>query len=179
VTGAIAQGPAARQGSAGFVSLVDEELEKMAAELAKAFRSGLGEIRVIIGAVRAEQAGEPWREGGWTRKQILGHMLDSATNNRHRFVWAAIDGHYKGPQYDQQPWVNAHGYAEQEWETLLRWWDAEHEILAAVVDRIPEERLEADCVVGDDAPMTLRFLIEDYVRHQRGHAEQLKGVGAR
>ena len=36
-----------------------------------------------------------------------------------------------------------------------------------------EERLKAGCAVGDDAPVTLRFLIEDYVRHQRGHLAQL------
>jgi hypothetical protein len=49
----------------------------------------------------------------------------------------------------------------------------EHEILAAVVDRIPAERLEASCAVGDDAPVSLRFLIEDYLRHQRWHLAQL------
>ena len=52
----------------------------------------------------------------------------------------------------------------QTWETLLRWWQVEHEILAAVVDRIPEDRLEAVCIVGEDAPVSLRFLIEDYFR---------------
>ena len=51
----------------------------------------------------------------------------------------------------------------------------EHEILAAVVDNIPQERLEASCVVGDDAPVTLRFLIEDYVSHQRWHLSQIVG----
>jgi hypothetical protein len=150
----------------------------MTTQLARSFRSELGEIRKAIGAIAAEQTGEPWRAGGWTRKQILGHMLDSATNNRQRFVRAAIDGHYRGPGYAQQGWVDAHGYAEQEWETLIGWWNAEHEILAAVADRIPKERLEASCIVGDDAPVTLRFLIEDYLRHQRGHAEQLAGRAA-
>ena len=66
-----------------------------------------------------------------------------------------------------------HGYAEQDWETLLRWWQVEHEILAAAVDRIPEERLEAECTVGGDAPVTLGFLIEDYLTHQRWHFAQL------
>ena len=63
--------------------------------------------------------------------------------------------------------------AARPWETLLGWWKVEHEILAAVVDCIPEERLEASCVVGDDAPVTLRFLIEDYVSHQRWHLAQI------
>ena len=147
----------------------------MTTQLAATFRSELEEIRAAIHAVPADLADKPWREGGWTRKQVMGHMLDSATNNRHRFVGAGIDGHYKGPQYDQKPWVNAHGYAEQDWEALLRWWDVEHEILASVVERIPEERLEAICAVGDEAPVTLRFLIEDYLRHQRGHAKQISG----
>jgi hypothetical protein len=56
---------------------------------------------------------------------------------------------------------------------LLRWWQTEHEILAAVVDRIPEERLVTECVVGDNEPVTLRFLIEDYLAHQRWHFAQL------
>jgi hypothetical protein len=43
----------------------------------------------------------------------------------------------------------------------------------ALADRIPEERLEAQCVVGDDPAVTLRFLIEDYLKHQRWHFEQL------
>jgi hypothetical protein len=46
----------------------------------------------------------------------------------------------------------------------------------ALVDSIPEERLEASCVVGDEAPVTLRFLIEDYVRHQQGHFKQLESA---
>ena len=86
---------------------------------------------------------------------------------------AAIDGEYTGPTTRRMPGWTAHGYAEQPWETLLRWWKAEHEILAAVVDRIPEERLEAQCMVGEDAPVTLRFLIEDYLSHQRWHLAQI------
>ncbi|MGD0632324.1 MAG: hypothetical protein ABR987_23615 [Terracidiphilus sp.] len=49
---------------------------------------------------------------------------------------------------------------------------------AAVVDHIPEERLGAECVVGDNDPVTLRFLIEDYLEHQRWHFAQLTGAGS-
>ena len=104
-------------------------------------------------------------------------MLDSATNNRQRFVRAGTEGSYTGPSYAQEAWVAAHGYGEQSWVTLLRWWEVEHEILVAVVDRIPEERLEASCVIGAEAPVTLRFVIEDYLRHQRGHLAQLTSAG--
>ena len=146
----------------------------MPTELAQDFRAELNAIHAELLAVEPALADTPWRAGGWTRKQIVGHLLDSAANNRQRFVRAAIDGHYAGPQYGQDAWVAAHGYATQTWATLLRWWQVEHEVLAATVDRIPEDRLRAVCVVGEDAPVSLRFLIEDYIRHQRWHLAQLK-----
>ena len=62
-------------------------------------------------------------------------------------------------------------------ETLLGWWRVEHAMLTAVVERIPEERLRASCVVGEDAAVTLRYLVEDYVRHQRHHLAQLEVDG--
>jgi len=146
----------------------------MAAKLAHNFRVELSELRTSLLAVSPALACTPWREGGWTRKQILGHLLDSAANNRQRFVRAAIEGSYTGPKYAQDAWVAAHGYSSMPWDTLVRWWQAEHEILAAVVDRIPEERLGSSCKVGEDEPVTLRFLIEDYLAHQRWHFKQLK-----
>jgi len=145
----------------------------MTTDIAQSFRTELDGIHKALVALSPQIAGTPWREGGWNRKQIVGHLLDSATNNRQRFVRASADGSYAGPQYAQDAWVAAHGYAGQQWETLLLWWEVEHEILAAVVDNIPEDRLEASCTVGGDAPVTLRFLIEDYIRHQRWHLAQL------
>ena len=144
----------------------------MPTKLAHHFRTELKAIRAALTAVPNELADTPWRDGGWTRKQIVGHLLDSAANNRQRFVRASADGNYAWPQYAQEAWVAAHGYANQPWDTLLLWWQVEHEILAAVVDNIPEDRLEASCVVGDNAPVTLRFLIEDYLAHQRWHLAQ-------
>jgi hypothetical protein len=88
-------------------------------------------------------------------------------------VRAAIDGAYTGPSYAQDAWVAAHGYDARDWPTLLRWWQTEHEILTAAVDRIAEARLGTACTVGNDAPVTLRFLIEDYLAHQRHHLDQI------
>ncbi len=145
----------------------------MASTIASQFRSQLQELSKTLRAVSADLANKPWRNGGWTRKQIVGHLLDSAANNRQRFVRASIDGACTGPQYAQDAWVAAHGYADQPWPTLLQWWQVEHEILANIVDRIPEERLNALCTVGDSEPVSLRFLIEDYIDHQKWHMNQI------
>jgi Mycothiol maleylpyruvate isomerase N-terminal domain len=146
----------------------------MTTEIAQWFRAELDEVRRVLMSVPARFADVPWRDGGWTRKQIVGHLLDSATNNRQRIVRAGTEGQSEGPQYDQNSWVAAHGYANQSWETLLSWWEIEHQMLMAVVDHVPEDRLDARYAVGPDAPVTLRFFIEDYVTHQRWHLKQLQ-----
>jgi hypothetical protein len=145
----------------------------MLTEIAIRFRDGVAEVRQALLAVNSDLAGVPWRPNGWTRKQIVGHLLDSAANNRQRFVRAALDGAYNGPGYAQDAWVELQGYAEQSWETLLGWWQAEHEMLAAIVDRIPAERLSAQCIIGGDETVTLAFVIDDYVRHQKHHLVQI------
>ncbi|HEY1253550.1 MAG TPA: DinB family protein, partial [Terracidiphilus sp.] len=146
----------------------------MPTQIAQNFRADMNALHAALLAVPVELADTPWRAGGWTRKEIVGHLLDSAANNRQRVVRASIHGSFTGPGYAQAAWVNAHGYADMPWATLLQWWEVEHEILAAAVDRLPGERLDAVCIIGEDAPVTLRFVIEDYIRHQRWHLEQLK-----
>jgi len=147
-------------------------------DLAVQFDTDLKAIEEALHAVPGALADTPWRAGGWTRKQIVGHLLDSAANNRQRFVRATIDGKYAGPGYAQDAWVDLNGYKELEWETLLSWWHVEHEMLKTLVARIPEDRLGVTCVVGDNQPVTLRFLIEDYVAHQRWHLKQIQAPAA-
>jgi hypothetical protein len=145
----------------------------MSETLTQWFCAELDDVHRALKALPEELADTPWREGGWTRKQIIGHMMDSAANNRQRFVRASTQGAYTGPFYAQDAWVAAHGYADQPWATLLTWWEVEHELLMVIVDRIPPERLQVMCSVGDDAPVTLEFLVRDYIAHQRGHLKQM------
>ncbi len=73
----------------------------MPTETARDFRAEIERLRGVLLALSPALANEPWRVGGWTQKQIVGHLLDSAANNRQRFVRAMIDGQYAGPGYAQ------------------------------------------------------------------------------
>ena len=87
----------------------------MPTQLARDFRTELDRLRAALVLLPSALADVPWRPGGWTRKQIVGHLVDSAANNRQRFVRATIDGQYAGPGYAQDTWVAVHGYGNQEW----------------------------------------------------------------
>jgi hypothetical protein len=145
----------------------------MANPLSQSFTADCETIRRSLLSVSEAIAGQPWRTGGWTRKQVLGHMIDSAANNHQRFVRASLDGSYTGPFYAQEGWVAVHGYNEMPWPTLLGWWQMYHEILQAVVERIPAEKLDTPCRVGDNEAVSLKFLITDYIAHQQHHLAQI------
>lgn len=137
------------------------------------FREHIASVHTSLRAVSTQHAEQPFREGGWSRKEILGHLIDSALNNHQRFVRASLQGSYEGPGYEQQGWVAMHGYGSMQWGVLLEHWRLQNELLAAVVERIPETRLSAACRVGSGETVTLRFLIEDYLAHLDGHVKQI------
>jgi hypothetical protein len=112
------------------------------------------------------------RPGSWTRKQELGHLLDSATNNHVRFILASVDGEFRGQGYAQDQWVEAHGYAEMEWGGLVELWYLYNSLLARLVERIPDGRMDNRCVIGWGV-VTLRFVIGDYVLHMQHHLDHL------
>lgn len=111
--------------------------------------------------------------GKWSKKQELGHLIDSAVNNHIRFVRATLDGAYDGPGYAQDEWVALHGYQNMPWDLIIDFWLRANTLLGFVVDRIPADRLDAQCIVGGSQPVTLQFLIEDYVLHMQHHLDTI------
>lgn len=131
-----------------------------------------------LGALNESAAAQVVATGGWNRKQVLGHLIDSAANNHQRFVRASLQDEYRGPQYDQEGWVAANRHAGQPWADLIDFWSAYNRLLVRVIEGIPEAKLGVVCYVGDYEPMTLRELIADYIRHMEHHLGQLLGSAA-
>jgi len=109
----------------------------------------------------------------WSKKEELGHLIDSAANNHVRFVRASIDPEFRGLGYRQDDWVRLHGYQEMAWTDIVDFWRRYNDFLVGLVRRIPEGKLLTPCVVGDSAPVTLKFLIEDYVLHMQHHLDHI------
>jgi hypothetical protein len=124
-------------------------------------------------ALSDERASTSRGEGKWSAKEELGHLIDSAANNHIRFVGAAIGPEFRGPGYAQDEWVRLHGYRDMAWETIVSFWYQYNALLAALVARIPEDRLETPCFIGPGQAVPLRFVIEDYVLHMQHHIDQL------
>jgi len=114
----------------------------------------------------------PEREGKWSAKQVIGHLTDSAVNNLSRIVRLQIASESL-PGYDQNAWVFLQHYREREWAEVLALWFALNEHLVWSIRHIPQSSLSNVGAV-DGTPLTLGFLIEDYIAHLQHHLRTLR-----
>jgi hypothetical protein len=112
-------------------------------------------------------------EGAWTRLEILGHLIDSAMNNHQRFVRAMAEGAVTWPGYDQNAMVLVQQFGSANPVQLVALWESLNHYLARIVSLIPSNRLDAPCAIGGEAPVTLEFLVTDYVAHMQHHLRQI------
>jgi len=109
----------------------------------------------------------------WSKKEILGHLIDSACNNHQRFVRAQLQGSLTFPGYEQEGWARCQGYANSDWRLLIGLWEAYNRHLADVIERLPADAQANVCHIGAYEPATLAWLVEDYVVHMDHHLAQL------
>ncbi len=143
-------------------------------ELANALREEVSRAtRVFRGWGEAEASADRG-PGKWTRKEILGHLIDSAANNHQRFVRAQLTSPFHWPGYEQEAWVSVHGYGRRGWGELVDLWAALNSHVAAVIELVPEGRLQTPCAIGESAPQALQWWMNDYLRHLKHHVEQIE-----
>lgn len=145
----------------------------MPMSLGESFRARINAAAGRIEKLTEAAAEQPYPGGSWLRKEVIGHLIDSSINNHIRFTVAALNGSYAGPEYDGVGWVELQGYAQLPLKFLVENWRLRNELLAALVESIPEHALNASCRIGQNQPVTLQFLIEDYLRHLDHHIDQI------
>ena len=145
-------------------------MEAVAEELLAAVESAAARLRALDEAVVARRPAP----GKWSAKEVLGHLIDSAANNHQRFVRAQVAGPLVFPEYTQDPWVACQGYNDRPWADLVELWRAYNRHLAHLMRTLPDTGREIPCRIGDKPPVTLAWLMTDYVRHFRHHLGRIE-----
>src|SRR5271155_2556483 len=111
--------------------------------------------------------------GGWSRKQLIGHLIDSASNNHQRFVRAALQPSLDFPGYDQNGSARVQATQDVDWQLLVDLWAAYNRYLAHVIAHLPASKLETACRIGSGEAGSLGFLATDYLTHLLHHLNQI------
>jgi len=110
----------------------------------------------------------------WSKKEIIGHLIDSATNNHHRFVRAQFEDK-PTILYDQDLWNNHSYYQQMDSHHLIAFWELYNRHIIALIRQIPEDYLGKECHREDGSTRSLSWIFDDYVRHAEHHLRQLRG----
>ena len=150
------------------------------------FRETIVGATARLNEIPADESRRSSAADNWAPIEILGHLVDSATNNHQRFVRAQFTDDLVFPGYDQDRWVSAQKYRAESWPDLIQLWSAYNLHLLHLVSVIPADILTksrekhsldqiAFNLVPQNEPATLEYLIRDYVDHLQHHLDQIFG----
>lgn len=114
---------------------------------------------------------EKIRPEKWSKKEIIGHLIDSATNNHQRFVRSQFEDNLQ-ITYDQNNWNKYNFYQQIDKKQVIDFWTIYNKQILELIIRIPAENLQRECFTGEKF-LTLEYLINDYVEHLEHHLKQV------
>ena len=149
------------------------------------FRATLAAESARLFAMDEESASLRPAPGKWSPKEIIGHLIDSASNNHGRFVRAQQNDDMVFEPYDQDFWVTAQRYHDRAWRDLLTLWLEYNTHIASIIALIPSEDLSRQRTVHNldrvgfrtvprNQPATLEYFIRDYLDHMKHHLAQIR-----
>jgi hypothetical protein len=111
----------------------------------------------------------------WSKKEVLGHLIDSAHNNTRRFIAGQYDNIPSKIVYDPDLWVTLNNYQQADGKEIISLWALANKRIVAILRAMPQSRYSNQVDTGKNAPSlhTLEFLAADYVKHLKHHLNQI------
>ena len=107
----------------------------------------------------------------WSKKEILGHLVDSAQNNIRRFIVAQYEDN-PAIGYAQDAWVNCSNYQEYPVEDLVTLWTLLNRHIIMVLRRMSPGAAQRKCTMSGQT-QSLEWVAADYVNHLLHHLHQI------
>ncbi|HJW28501.1 MAG TPA: DinB family protein [Saprospiraceae bacterium] len=130
-------------------------------------------VPLQLKAFSDQEFSTPPAPGKWSKKQIIGHLIDSAANNHQRFVRAQFEDH-PAISYDQERWNVAGHYEEMNGYAVIDFWAAYNHFILQLISKIPPTLMERTCRMSDGSLWTISTLFVDYVAHLKHHLLQIE-----
>jgi hypothetical protein len=110
----------------------------------------------------------------WSKKEILGHLIDSAIHNLVRFTEINyVEKPYHHRPYSQIDLVNLNQYQTMDTNELIQLWLSLNKQIIRVFKNIDKKALDFQIILSDQSVIDLRFLMTDYVEHLEYHINQI------
>ncbi|HEX6790583.1 MAG TPA: putative metal-dependent hydrolase [Candidatus Krumholzibacteria bacterium] len=133
-------------------------------------------LRAAVARLDDAQLDTPYREGGWTVRQVVHHVADSHVNAYIRCKLAVAENHPRVTAYDQDDWVK---FADVRGPVAvsLGMVEALHERWVAFLRSLPDAAFHRTLDHPENGTMTLAnvvFLYEWHGLHHVAHITSLR-----
>jgi len=111
----------------------------------------------------------------WSKKEIIGHLVDSGINNLQRFTEIQFKNKpYKIRNYNQDEIVKANDYQNSDINELVEFWISINKRIKNLMKAQTDKTLKYKIELNDGDFSDLRYLIVSYVDHLEHHLNQIK-----
>jgi len=113
-----------------------------------------------------------------TIKQIIGHLIDSNSNNTHRIIHLQYQSSpLIFPNYatfgNNDRWIAIQDYQNEDWHVLIQLWKYSLLHYCHVIKNINDSKLENEWIAGPDQKITLKTMVLDFPRHLKLHLNEI------
>lgn len=136
-------------------------------------------LRAAVAGLSDAQLDTPYRDGGWTVRQVTHHVPDSHMNAYLRCKFAMAENHPRIMAYDQDVWVKFDDARIGPVDVSLALVDALHERWATFLRSLPEASFARTIDHPENGTMSLAQLVFLYDWHGRHHSAQITSLRQR
>lgn len=129
-------------------------------------------IRAAVDGLSDAQLDTPYRDGGWTVRQLVHHVADSHMNGLTRVKLALTEDSPTIKAYAQQHWANL-ADSKLPIELSLRILDGVHQRLDAIVAALTPDDYAKTFVHPENGPTRLDNWVQLYAWHSRHHVAHI------
>jgi hypothetical protein len=135
-------------------------------------------LRRAVEGLSDEQLDTPYRDGGWTCRQVIHHVADSHMNAYLRFRWVATEDNTMIKVYNQDMWANLPDMSLPV-EPSLAIIDALHKRWTTFLLALSDDAWSRKAQHPDHGEITMNDLLDIYSVHGHDHARQITDLRAR
>ena len=136
------------------------------------------EWEIILSSLPQQAVSQRRNSQNRTIKQIIGHIIDSASNNTHRIVHLQYQSSpLIFPNYatigNNDRWIAIQDYQNEDWNIIIQLWKYSLLHISHVIKNIQTKKLSNEWICGPGEKVTLESMIFDFPRHLKLHLSEI------
>ena len=135
-----------------------------------------GDLRRVVSSLTDNQLDTPYRQGGWTARQVVHHLADSHLNSYVRFKWALTEERPVIKAYWEDRWAELPDYRDTPIEVSLGLLESLHSRWCVLLRSLSDDDLQREFVHPESGPVALALSIANYAWHGRHHLAHIENL---